>query len=67
MPPAKEDARIRLQRGGRRAFMASRVSSGRPPPRSPPGRESTERTFFRYFPDKREVLFDGQGCPLGEP
>ncbi len=21
----------------------------------------TERTFFRHFPDKREVLFDGQG------
>ncbi|MEH2424774.1 MAG: TetR family transcriptional regulator [Nostoc sp.] len=21
----------------------------------------TERTFFRYFPDKREVLFDGEG------
>ncbi len=20
----------------------------------------TERTFFRYFPDKREVLFDGE-------
>ena len=20
----------------------------------------TERTFFRHFPDKREVLFDGQ-------
>ena len=39
----------------------------------------TERTFFRYFPDKREVLFDGQavlkdaltasvaGAPAGMP
>ena len=24
----------------------------------------TERTFFRYFPDKREVLFDGQAILL---
>lgn len=24
----------------------------------------TERTFFRYFPDKREVLFDGQAVLL---
>ena len=29
--------------------------------RSPSGRGSTERTFFRHFADKREVLFAGAG------
>ena len=27
----------------------------------------TERTFFRHFADKREVLFSGAGCTAGAP
>ena len=36
------------------------ASSRRPPRRSPQAVGLTERTFFRHFSDKREVLFYGQ-------
>lgn len=62
MPRSKEDVRRRLQQaalelygehgyeGTTTAAIAARAGV-------------TERTFFRHFPDKREVLFDGE-APL---
>ena len=59
MPRNGEDARRRLQQAALELFLergyeqttASEIAARA---------GVTERTFFRHFPDKREVLFDGQ-------
>src|SRR5476649_2948995 len=61
MPRSREDARHRLktaalelyrERGYDRATAAEIAAQV----------GVTERTFFRHFPDKREVLFDGEAA-----
>ena len=55
----KKDARARLQRSALELFRErgyDRTTTAEIAARA----GVTERTFFRYFPDKREVLFDGQ-------
>lgn len=57
MPPRRPDSRLRMQqaalelftRDGYAATTAAAIAARA---------DVTERTFFRYFPDKREVLFD---------
>lgn len=59
MPRNREEARRRLQRAALELFAengfdhttAAQIAAQA---------GVTERTFFRHFPDKREVLFDGQ-------
>ena len=43
----------------------STATIARPLPRSRRRAGVTERTFFRHFADKREVLFDGQAVLVG--
>ena len=52
-------ARERLQTAALELY-ADTASSRRPSQRSPQSVGLTERTFFRHFADKREVLFVGQ-------
>ena len=53
------DARGRLAEA--RSSCTPNAASSRRRPRTSPQRAGvTERTFFRHFADKREVLFDGQ-------
>ena len=55
----EENARARLQRSALELFRErgyDRTTAAEIARRA----GVTERTFFRYFPDKREVLFDGQ-------
>ena len=61
--PEKEDARARLQRSALELFREcgyDRTTAAEIAARA----GVTERTFFRHFPDKREVLFDGQAVLL---
>ena len=55
----EDDVRVRLQRTALELFRErgyDRTTAAEIAART----GVTERTFFRYFPDKREVLFDGQ-------
>ncbi len=54
-----DDARSRLQRAALELF-DQRGYDGATAAEIAARAGVTERTFFRYFPDKREVLFDGQ-------
>ena len=57
--PEKEIARARLQRAALELFSEhgyDRTTAAEIAARA----GVTERTFFRHFPDKREVLFDGE-------
>lgn len=59
MPKPLEDARTRLQAAALDLFAREgfeRVTAAQIAAHA----GVTERTFFRYFPDKREVLFDGE-------
>lgn len=59
MPRNREEARRRLQRAALELFAENgfdRTTAAEIAARA----GVTERTFFRHFPDKREVLFDGQ-------
>ncbi len=59
VPRGGEDVRGRLQRAALELFTEhgyDRTTSAEIAARA----GVTERTFFRHFPDKREVLFDGQ-------
>ena len=61
--PKNEDARARLQRSALELFRErgyDRTTAAQIAARA----GVTERTFFRHFPDKREVLFDGQAVLL---
>ena len=59
MPRDAEEARNRLQRAALELFAENgfdHTTAAQIAARA----GVTERTFFRHFPDKREVLFDGQ-------
>lgn len=59
MPRNPEDARRRLMQAAIELFAEhgfEQTTAAQIAARA----EVTERTFFRHFPDKREVLFDGQ-------
>ncbi|MBC8138566.1 MAG: TetR family transcriptional regulator [Fibrella sp.] len=59
MPRSGEEARRRLQQAALELFSErgyDRTTASEIAARA----GVTERTFFRHFPDKREVLFDGQ-------
>ena len=59
MAKKKDDVRSRLQRAALELFRErgyDRTTAAEIAARA----GVTERTFFRYFPDKREVLFDGE-------
>ena len=59
MAKKEDDARTRLQGAALELFRErgyDRTTAAEIAARA----GETERTFFRYFPDKREVLFDGQ-------
>ena len=59
MPEREKDAKGRLQRMALELFRErgyDRTTAAQIAARA----GVTERTFFRHFPDKREVLFDGQ-------
>ncbi len=59
MPRNREEARKRLQRAALELFAENgfdHTTAAQIAARA----GVTERTFFRHFPDKREVLFDGQ-------
>ncbi|MCZ0737962.1 TetR family transcriptional regulator [Phreatobacter sp. AB_2022a] len=68
MPRSGEDARRRLRHAALELFAEhgfDHVTAAQIAERA----GVTERTFFRHFPDKREVLFDGQdrlGAALSE-
>lgn len=68
MPRNSEDARIRLRHAALDLFSENgfdQTTAAQIAARA----GVTERTFFRHFPDKREVLFDGQnilGTALAE-
>ncbi|MDT8913768.1 TetR family transcriptional regulator [Amycolatopsis sp. PS_44_ISF1] len=78
MPRSGEEARRRLHRAATELFLEhgfDAVTTAEIAERA----GLTERTFFRHFPDKREVLFEGEttlaeamtaavaGAPEGEP
>ncbi len=59
MPRSGEDARRRLQQAALELYLErgyDRTTTAEIAARA----GVTERTFFRHFPDKREVLFDGE-------
>ena len=59
MPRNAEDARLRLRHAALELFAENgfdQTTTAQIAARA----GVTERTFFRHFPDKREVLFDGQ-------
>jgi len=59
MPQKEDDVRVRLQRAALELFRErgyDRTTASEIARRA----GVTERTFFRYFPDKREALFDGE-------
>lgn len=59
VPKKQEDARTRLQEAALELFRErgyDRTTAAQIAAHA----GVTERTFFRYFPDKREVLFDGE-------
>lgn len=59
MPRNREDARLRLQQAALELFADNgfdQTTAAQIAARA----GVTERTFFRHFPDKREVLFEGQ-------
>ena len=59
MGKTRSDARVRMQQAAVDLFRERGFD--RTTAAEIAGRAGvTERTFFRYFPDKREVLFDGQ-------
>jgi AcrR family transcriptional regulator len=61
MPRSKEDARRRLQKAALELYRErgyDRTTTAEIAARA----GVTERTFFRHFPDKREVLFDGEAA-----
>lgn len=59
MEKLRSDARVRLQKAAVELFRERGYD--RTTAAEIAGRAGvTERTFFRHFPDKREVLFDGQ-------
>ena len=63
MAKKEEDVRTRLQQAGLELFRErgyERTTAAEIAARA----GVTERTFFRYFPDKREVLFEGQATLL---
>lgn len=59
MNQQRGDARLRLQRAAVELF-GERGYDGTTAAEIAARAGVTERTFFRHFPDKREVLFDGQ-------
>lgn len=59
MANQEDDAHSRLQRAALELFN-QRGYDGTTAAEIAARAGVTERTFFRYFPDKREVLFDGQ-------
>ncbi|MGW4524583.1 TetR/AcrR family transcriptional regulator [Amycolatopsis sp. NPDC004378] len=78
MPRSGDEARRRLQQAALELYQErgfDRTTTAEIAARA----GVTERTFFRHFPDKREVLFDGEatlraelvksvaGAPAGEP
>lgn len=61
MPRSGEDARRRLRQAALELFLEhgyDATTTAEIAARA----GVTERTFFRHFPDKREVLFDGEGA-----
>jgi AcrR family transcriptional regulator len=59
MAKSEDDVRVRLQRAALELFRErgyDRTTAAEIAARA----GVTERTFFRHFPDKREVLFDGE-------
>lgn len=64
MPRSGDQARRRLQQAALELYLQHGYDSTTTAEIA--GRAGvTERTFFRHFPDKREVLFDGEGA-LGD-
>lgn len=64
METPRSDARVRLQQAAVELFQERGYD--RTTAAEIAGRAGvTERTFFRYFADKREVLFDGQAVLAG--
>ena len=61
MADKEDDMRSRLQRAALELFV-QRGYDGTTAAEIAARAGVTERTFFRYFPDKREVLFDGQNA-----
>ena len=59
MKEKRSDARVRLRQAAVQLFR-DRGFDGVTAAEIAAHAGVTERTFFRYFPDKREVLFDGQ-------
>ena len=59
MPRSKEDVRRRLQQAALELYR-ERGYEGTTTAEIAARAGVTERTFFRHFPDKREVLFDGE-------
>ena len=60
MAKSEDDVRVRLQRMALELFLErgyDQTTAAEIAARA----GVTERTFFRHFPDKREVLFDGEG------
>jgi AcrR family transcriptional regulator len=61
MPRSKDDARRRLRQAALELYLErgyDRTTTAEIAARA----GVTERTFFRHFPDKREVLFDGEAA-----
>ena len=61
MPRNKDDARLRLRMAALELFR-ERGYDGTTAAEIAARAGVTERTFFRHFPDKREVLFEGEAA-----